>query len=56
MKTWGLEIPKLLISVTGGAKSFKLAPKLKKLFADGLSKVTDHVTLKNMKMSVESHV
>ncbi|XP_057301332.1 transient receptor potential cation channel subfamily M member 7-like [Hydractinia symbiolongicarpus] len=39
IKEWHLEFPRLLISVTGGAKSFKLNPKLKALFTAGLSKV-----------------
>ena len=47
LKTWGLEFPKLLISVTGGAKSFKLNPKLKQLFSDGLSKVNGFVCFKH---------
>ncbi|XP_012554388.2 transient receptor potential cation channel subfamily M member 1 isoform X1 [Hydra vulgaris] len=36
---WQLEQPRLLISVTGGAKSFTLAPALKYQFTDGLLKV-----------------
>jgi len=34
-----MEYPQLLISVTGGAKAFKLNPKLKEHFTDGLLKV-----------------
>ena len=36
---WRLELPKLLISVTGGAKSFTLHPKLKNVLRQGLLKV-----------------
>ncbi|XP_048577809.1 transient receptor potential cation channel subfamily M member 7 isoform X2 [Nematostella vectensis] len=37
-KQWGLSLPKLLISVTGGAKSFVLHPKLKQVLRQGLLK------------------
>ena len=33
---WKLPIPKLLISVTGGAQRFELSPKLKSVFKKGL--------------------
>lgn len=33
---WKLELPKLLISVTGGAKSFQLHPELKNVLRQGL--------------------
>ncbi|XP_040842632.1 transient receptor potential cation channel subfamily M member 2 isoform X2 [Ochotona curzoniae] len=36
---WGLDIPNLLISVTGGAKNFNMKPRLKSLFRRGLVKV-----------------
>lgn len=36
---WKLELPKLLISVTGGAKNFVLHPKLKHVLRQGLLKV-----------------
>jgi len=36
---WKLKLPKLLISVTGGAKSFVLHPKLKQVLRQGLLKV-----------------
>eukprot|EP00794_Sanderia_malayensis_P009473 gene9473-10461_t len=39
LKEWKLEYPKLLISVTGGAKSFNLPKKLKQQFREGLLKV-----------------
>lgn len=39
-ENWRLELPKLLISVTGGAKSFTLHPKLKNVLRQGLLKVT----------------
>ncbi|KAK3101394.1 hypothetical protein FSP39_003210, partial [Pinctada imbricata] len=39
MKVWGLEKPNLLISVTGGAKNFKMKQKLKEVFRRGLLKV-----------------
>lgn len=38
MEVWGLDQPNLLISVTGGAKTFALKPKLVKAFSDGLMK------------------
>ncbi|XP_073236045.1 transient receptor potential cation channel subfamily M member 3-like [Porites lutea] len=37
-KEWKLELPKLVISVTGGAKNFVMHPKLKDLFRQGLLK------------------
>ncbi|KAJ7363536.1 Transient receptor putative cation channel sub M member 7 [Desmophyllum pertusum] len=36
---WKLDLPKLLISVTGGAKNFVLHPKLKHVLRQGLLKV-----------------
>ncbi|XP_006898486.1 PREDICTED: transient receptor potential cation channel subfamily M member 2 [Elephantulus edwardii] len=36
---WGLEVPNLLISVTGGAKNFIMKPRLKRIFRRGLAKV-----------------
>ena len=36
---WGLKVPNLVISVTGGAKSFQLSPRLKEAFSKGLIKV-----------------
>ena len=36
---WDLDIPNLVISVTGGAKSFYLKPGLKEVFTKGLIKV-----------------
>lgn len=38
IETWELDIPNLVISVTGGAKSFQLKPKLKEAFTKGLIK------------------
>ena len=38
-KIWKVEKPQILISATGGAKSFNLDPKLKDMFANGLRKV-----------------
>jgi len=38
LKRWGLEVPNLVISVTGGAKSFVLKPRLKEVFRRGLVK------------------
>jgi transient receptor potential cation channel subfamily M protein 2 len=35
---WGLEKPKLVISVTGGARNFTMKPKLKDVFRKGLVK------------------
>ena len=37
-KEWKLKIPNLVISVTGGAKSFVLKPRLKEVFRRGLIK------------------
>ncbi|KAM3835803.1 LOW QUALITY PROTEIN: transient receptor potential cation channel subfamily M member 2 [Vipera latastei] len=36
---WGLDIPNLLISVTGGAKNFSMKMRLKNMFRQGLAKV-----------------
>ncbi|EMP42661.1 Transient receptor potential cation channel subfamily M member 2 [Chelonia mydas] len=36
---WGLDLPNLLISVTGGAKNFNMMPRLKNIFRRGLVKV-----------------
>ncbi|XP_029794679.1 transient receptor potential cation channel subfamily M member 2 isoform X3 [Suricata suricatta] len=36
---WGLDVPSLLISVTGGAKDFNMKPRLKSVFRRGLVKV-----------------
>ncbi|NXA55395.1 TRPM2 protein, partial [Nothocercus julius] len=36
---WGLDVPNLLISVTGGAKNFIMKPRLKNIFRQGLVKV-----------------
>ncbi|XP_010218670.1 PREDICTED: transient receptor potential cation channel subfamily M member 2 isoform X1 [Tinamus guttatus] len=36
---WGLDVPNLLISVTGGAKNFIMKPRLKSIFRQGLVKV-----------------
>lgn len=36
---WGLDVPNLLISVTGGAKDFHMKPRLKSIFRRGLVKV-----------------
>ncbi|CAI9538518.1 unnamed protein product, partial [Staurois parvus] len=35
---WGLRVPSLLISVTGGAKDFNISPRLKTQFSRGLVK------------------
>nr|DBA32338.1 TPA: hypothetical protein GDO54_000138 [Pyxicephalus adspersus] len=35
---WGLSVPNLLISVTGGAKNFNISPRLKNQFSRGLVK------------------
>nr|DBA20103.1 TPA: hypothetical protein GDO54_015833 [Pyxicephalus adspersus] len=35
---WGLEVPNLLISVTGGAKNFRMKMRLKNIFRRGLVK------------------
>jgi len=38
---WNMEKPNLLISVTGGAKNFRLKPRLKEVFRHGLIKAAD---------------
>ncbi|XP_013398789.1 transient receptor potential cation channel subfamily M member 2 [Lingula anatina] len=38
MDKWNLELPNLLISVTGGAKNFTMKPRLKEVFRRGLVK------------------
>lgn len=38
LKVWKIEVPNLVISVTGGAKSFHLKPRLKEVFQRGLIK------------------
>ncbi|XP_013397522.1 transient receptor potential cation channel subfamily M member 1-like isoform X2 [Lingula anatina] len=40
-KHWGLELPKLLISVHGGIVNFDLQPKLKRVFRKGLLKAAN---------------
>lgn len=37
-REWGLELPKLLISIQGGKANFELQPKLKKVLRKGLLK------------------
>ena len=37
-KHWGLDLPKLLITVHGGLLNFDLQPKLKRVFRKGLLK------------------
>lgn len=37
-REWGLELPKLLITVQGGKANFELQPKLKKVLRKGLLK------------------
>ena len=41
LREWNLEIPNLVISVTGGAKSFVLKPRLKEVFRRGLMKAAN---------------
>ena len=38
---WNVEKLQILISVTGGAKSFNLKPRLRDMFANGLRKITE---------------
>ena len=38
-EAWHMEAPNLLISVTGGAKNFKMLPRLKEMFRRGLINV-----------------
>lgn len=51
-----MEKPRLLISVTGGAKSFNMDPKLKEHFARGLLKVCMiwYIVLKKIMMLLQS--
>ena len=39
--SWGLELPKLLIEITGGAKDFVLQPKLRRIFQQGIVRVAE---------------
>ena len=39
IEDWRMGQPELLISVTGGANSFIMMPKLRQLFNEGLQKV-----------------
>ncbi|XP_006892067.1 PREDICTED: transient receptor potential cation channel subfamily M member 6 [Elephantulus edwardii] len=41
LKEWKMELPKLVISVHGGIQNFKLPPKLKKIFSQGLVKAAE---------------
>jgi len=47
-KEWKLDLPKLLISVTGGAKNFVLHPKLKQVLRKGLLKVNSSFALSRL--------
>ncbi|KAK3605983.1 hypothetical protein CHS0354_019662 [Potamilus streckersoni] len=38
MNVWGMEMPNLLISVTGGAQNFNMKPRLRDVFRRGLMK------------------
>ncbi|XP_066433176.1 transient receptor potential cation channel subfamily M member 2 [Eleutherodactylus coqui] len=38
---WGLEVPNLLISVTGGAKNFRMKVRLRNIFRRGLMKAAE---------------
>ena len=46
-KKWNLDPPNLIVSVTGGAKNFKLKPQLKKAFRKSLMKVAETTGTKN---------
>lgn len=37
-KTWALQKPKLILSVTGGAKNFAVNPRIKNAFKNGIIK------------------
>ena len=39
---WGMEMPKLVISVRGGSKDFELSPRLGKILQVGLLKAAKH--------------
>jgi len=41
IRKWKLNSPNLIVSVTGGAKNFKLKPQLKKAFRKSLMKVAE---------------
>lgn len=38
---WDMELPNLLISVTGGAQNFTMKPRLKEVFRQGLVKAAE---------------
>jgi len=38
---WEMELPNLLISVTGGAQNFTMKPRLKEVFRQGLVKAAE---------------
>jgi hypothetical protein len=46
---WKLDVPKLIISVTGGAQNFSLKPKLREVFQKGLVKAAISTGRKNQK-------
>lgn len=52
-KEWKLDLPKLLISVTGGAKNFVLHPKLKQVLRKGLLKVKSSFALRLCYLTVK---
>ncbi|XP_037653461.1 transient receptor potential cation channel subfamily M member 6 [Choloepus didactylus] len=41
LKEWNMELPKLVISVHGGIQNFKMPPKLKEIFSQGLIKAAE---------------
>ena len=41
LERWDMDIPSLLISVTGGAKNFNMKPRLKEEFRRGLMKAAE---------------
>ena len=47
---WELEMPNLLISVTGGAKNFDMKPRLKEAFYRGLMKAADSTSMFVLKL------
>lgn len=52
-KHWNLEIPKLLISVTGGARRFDMKPRLRQRVMRGLMKASTSTGEQNNIKTVE---
>ncbi|XP_033100605.1 transient receptor potential cation channel subfamily M member-like 2 [Anneissia japonica] len=53
---WKLGVPKLLISVTGGAKNFRMNPRLQKAFRKGLIKASLSTELISFAFDGDNHL